>query len=74
MKSLKTKHRDEKKQCENITMLLYETALINSGFVLEKPAEYSNKVNKLVELGFCDEEEEDNYNFNLLNSPHVIFL
>ena len=44
-------------------LLLFDTAQINSGFTLEKPSDYANKVNRMVELGFCndddDEEEEE---------------
>ena len=40
--------------CRNVINLLYETALINSGFYLEKPSYYASKVNYMVELGFCN--------------------
>ena len=61
MKTLKTKMNDEDSlgQCVNITLLLFDTAQINSGFTLEKPSDYANKVNRMVELGFCEVDDED---------------
>lgn len=62
MKTLREKISDDaaKKQCNDITQLLYDNAILNSGFTLEKPSEYANKVNKMIEIGFCniDDEEE----------------
>ena len=59
IKTLKVKMNDEESlsKCVNIVLLLFDTAQINSGFTLEKPSEYANKVNRMVELGFCEEEE-----------------
>ena len=43
----------------DITLLMFDTALINSGFMLDKPSEYANKVNRMLELGICDYDESD---------------
>ena len=61
LKTLKTKMNDEDSlgQCVNITLLLFDTAQINSGFTLEKPSDYANKVNRMMELGFCDDDDDD---------------
>jgi len=61
IKTLKIKmsNDDNKIQCADIILLLYDTAQINSGFVLEKPSDYANKVNRMVELGFCDDNDDD---------------
>ena len=61
MKSLKNKVNivDNDKKCTDIVNLLFDTALLNSGFTLDKPTDYANKVNKLVELGFCDDEDSE---------------
>ena len=60
MRTLKEKVVDETnhKQCKDIVELLYSNAILNSGFILENPSEYANKVNKMIEVGFCDEEED----------------
>ena len=61
MKNLKEKMKDENKlsQCVDVTLLLHDTALINSGFMLDKPSIFANKVNRMVELGFCDDDGDD---------------
>ena len=61
IKSLNEKYTDNslKKKCMDITLLMFDTALINSGFMLDKPSEYANKVNRMLELGICDYDESD---------------
>ena len=60
MRTLREKLSDETnhKQCKDIVELLYSNAILNSGFILENPSEYANKVNKMIEVGFCDAEED----------------
>tara|TARA_B100001093_G_C26851731_1_gene1025461 strand:+ start:1914 stop:4103 length:2190 start_codon:yes stop_codon:yes gene_type:complete len=62
MKTLRNKlvgSEDNKKQCGDIVLLLFDTTLLNSGFSLEKPSEYANKVNRMIEVGFCDNDDDD---------------
>ena len=61
IRSLRDKYSIDslKNKCVDVTLLMFDTALINSGFMLDKPNEYANKVNRLIELGICDDESED---------------
>ena len=60
MRTLKSKLEDESnhKQCKDIVELLYSNAILNSGFILDNPSDYANKVNKMIEVGFCDAYEQ----------------
>ena len=54
-KSLKAKFKDDKNKgdCANIVNMLFDTAQINCGFMLEEPSDYAAKINKMIETGFC---------------------
>lgn len=48
----------EVKKIKDVVVLLYEGALINSGFELTEPEEFVNKINKLIELGLTFDEDD----------------
>jgi molecular chaperone HtpG len=63
IKALKGKAADEgaSKSVSDICHLLYETALLSSGFTLEDPNSFAKRINSLVALGLdvsADEEEK----------------
>jgi len=65
IKALKDKAEEEggSKAVASIATLLYETAMLTSGFTLEEPNAFAQRVNRLISLGLQieekDEEEEE---------------
>ncbi|RPB16265.1 heat shock protein 82 [Morchella conica CCBAS932] len=61
VKALKEKAEEEgaSKAVASIATLLFETALLTSGFTLDEPNAFAQRVNRLIALGLQIEEKED---------------
>ena|SRR5438128_12635988 len=61
IKSLKVKIEQDKndKTVRDLTWLLYETSLLQSGFTLEEASSFSNRIYKMIKLGLDISEEDE---------------
>ena len=44
---------------KDLVNLMYESSLINSGFSLEKPSIFVNRINNMIKLGLNLEDDEE---------------
>ena len=66
---LDNENSSDSKHLKDLVFLLYDVTLQSSGFVLDDPSKFSNRILKLINIGLGVEEEEEKENNADIDKP-----
>ena len=64
IKAINSKLTDNSENVKSMIRVLYDTALLNSGYIIEKPNELANRINQMLTINFCDVDCDDEVEFS----------